>query len=73
MQIIFTLNNILLILKEVKLIYNCLILHFVSDVFVLTEQDLGPLLTGLMEGLYQVLGAVNSFDLKFRDPFKSHC
>lgn len=54
-------------------VYCCHLVRERPDVFVLTEQDLGPLLTGLMEGLYQVLGAVNSFDLKVRDQFKSHC
>ncbi|XP_046667613.1 protein furry isoform X2 [Homalodisca vitripennis] len=37
------------------------------DVFVVTEQDLGQVLSGLMEGLYQVLSAIKSFDTKVQD------
>lgn len=44
--------------------HNSYLIYLVSDVFVVTEQDLGQVLTGLMEGLYQVLGAIKSFDTK---------
>lgn len=48
------------------------LLLYVSDIFVVTEQNLGQVLTGLMEGLYQVLGAIKSFDTKVHDQQKSN-
>lgn len=44
----------------------------VAEVFVVTEQDLGQVLSGLMEGLYQVLGAITSFDTKVQDQQKNN-
>lgn len=45
---------------------------YVAEVFVVTEQDLGQVLSGLMEGLYQVLGAITSFDTKVQDQQKNN-
>ncbi|XP_073975779.1 microtubule binding protein furry isoform X3 [Rhodnius prolixus] len=52
-------------------IYCCHLVKDIPDVFVVTDQGLGEIVSGLMQGLYQVLGAVNSLETKLRASDKS--
>ncbi|XP_014285726.3 protein furry isoform X3 [Halyomorpha halys] len=47
-------------------LYCCHLIKAVPDIFVVTEQDLGETVSKLMQGLYQVLGAVNNIEEKLR-------
>uniref|UniRef100_A0A1B6DZ54 Protein furry n=1 Tax=Clastoptera arizonana TaxID=38151 RepID=A0A1B6DZ54_9HEMI len=48
-------------------VYCCHLVKDRQDVFIITEQDLSQVLSGLMEGLCQLLEAVGSYDLKLRE------
>ncbi|XP_075228459.1 microtubule binding protein furry isoform X2 [Lycorma delicatula] len=54
-------------------VYCCHLVKEKQDIFVVTEQDLGLLLSNLMEGLFQVLGAVSSLETRLHEQQKTHC